>query len=77
MLATEAWTQWLTFCIPFLLDSNFVEVSFKISQQASIGSGNGLAMNKRQANIWTKDAPINVCITKPHWIEAKQNNRKL
>ena len=31
-----------------------------ISQQTSIGSGNGLAPNRRQAIIWTNDDPV-------HW----------
>ena len=43
-------------------DSNFTEICFQESnwQYACIGSGNGLAPNRRQAIIWTNADPI-------HW----------
>ena len=42
-------------------DSNFTEICFRESNwwKASIGSGNGLAPNRRQAITWTNDDPIN------------------
>ena len=41
-------------------DSNFTEISFQESnwQYASIGSGNGLVLNRRQAITWTDDDSV-------------------
>ena len=65
------WTKWppfwqRTFSLHFLewkwqnSDSNFTEIFSKGSnwQQASIGSGNGLAPSRRQTITWTNHDPV-------------------
>ena len=44
--------------------SNFTEIYFSGCnwQYVSIGSGNCVALNRRQAIIWSNDGPINQCI---------------
>ena len=41
-------------------DSNFTEICSQVSnwQYVCVGSGNGLAPNRRQANIWTNAGPV-------------------
>ena len=43
-----------------MIESNFTEMCSQESnwQKASIGSGNGLAPNRRQAIIWTNADPV-------------------
>ena len=49
-------------CIWWSSDSNLIEIGSRDSnwQYASIGSGDGLVPNSRQANIWFNADPI-------HW----------
>ena len=67
-----------TKCQPFLewkllhLDSNLIKVcSLGACWQEIIGSGHGLAQNRKQAITCTNDDPvffIDTCITRPQWV---------
>ena len=52
------------------------EICFKGSnkQQATIGSGNGFALNRQQAIIWTNDGQVWCCIYMRHLASMDQGN---
>ena len=64
-------------------DSNFTEICYQESnwQQASIGSGNSLAPNRRQAITWTNADPVYWCIYAAYMrgdeLWPRQNGRHL
>ena len=59
------------FCILIRISLNFAPLQGSNWQEVSIGSGNGLVPNRRQAIAWTNSDPVHwyICGTRGRWVK--------